>query len=98
MRARSPLLIPEERGVVFRVVVSALFIGLSVSVTVLTLRGIQSGRIMWPSRYQPHIYVDQFSRPFAFWVAVVFYIVVCSWLLYASTAEIFYATRIHKRR
>ncbi len=98
VRVRSPLRIPEERGVAFRVVLSTLVSALSVSIAAMTARGIQCGKIMWPSRYQPHVYVDQLTRPDTFWVAVVLYIVLCAWLLYASVGEILYTTRKHKRR
>ena len=81
----------------FRVVFSALCIALGISIAVITVRGIHAGRLMWPSRYQPHVYVDHLTRPAMFWLAAVFYIVLCCWLLYSSVAEILYATRRHKR-
>ena len=98
MRARSPLLIPEGRGTTFRVVVSTIFVALSVWVLVITLHGISTGSLIWPSRYQPHIRIDRLARPEVFWTTAVIWFGICAWLCYASVAEILYATRIRKQR
>ena len=98
MRVRSPLLIPEARGTVFRVLVSTIGIALSIAVFVFTLRGVHSGILTWPSRYQPHIRIDRLAQPEMFWSAAVIWLGMCAWLCYASVAEIFYAMRIRKQR
>ena len=92
------MLIPERRGTAFHVVVSTIFIALSIWVFVITLYGIYTGSLTWPSRYQPHIRIDRLARPEMFWLTPVIWFGICAWLCYASVAEILYATRIHKRR
>jgi hypothetical protein len=95
--ARSPLLIPQARDAAFRIVLSTLFIALSLCVAVITVEGIRMGILMWPSRYEPHILVNRLLQPGAFWVAGVVWSTVWVWMFYASVAEIVYTMRARKR-
>lgn len=96
-KARSPLLIPQARGITFRVIFSTLLIALGVWVAVITVEGLQSGSLIWPSRYQPHIRVDRLTHPTIFWITAVVWFGICVWMVYTSVAEILYATRRHKQ-
>jgi hypothetical protein len=98
VRAHSPLFIPRERGKVFRVVFSGVLIALGIWIAVITVEGFRSGSLIWPSRHHPHIFVERIGQPTAFWTAAVVWITVCTWMLYASVAEILYATRDRKPR
>ena len=82
----------------FRIVLSTLLIALGVWVAVITLQGLHSGILVWPSRYEPHVRIDRVAQPKVFWIAAVVWFVICAWLIYASVAEILYATREHKQR
>jgi hypothetical protein len=93
---RSPLLIPAERGRVFRIVVGTLFVVLGFYVAVITVQRIQSGVLIWPSNYEPHLSVHRTTQPTSFWVAAIAWIVMCGWIIYAAIAEILYARRMPK--
>jgi hypothetical protein len=92
------LLIPQARGTTFRITFSTLLIALAAWVVVITLQGIHSGILIWPSHYEPHIRIDRVTRPEAFWIAAIVWFAICVWLIYASVAEILYATREHEQR
>ena len=93
---RSPLLIPAERGRVFRIVIGTLFIVVGFYVTVITVQGIQSGVLIWPTKYEPHLSVHRTIQPVSFCVAAIAWIVMCGWIIYAAIAEILYARRMPK--
>jgi hypothetical protein len=96
-RARSPLLIPPERGTIFRVVIGALFIALAGFIGVDMVEGLQNGTVFWATRFG-HGHLDRALHPTAFWIVGVAYLAICAWLLYASVAEILYAIQRKKRR
>ena len=95
---RSPLLIPAGRGQVFRIIVGTAFVALGIYVAVITVQGLQTGVLMWPSKYEPHGWVHRMTQPTSFWTAAIVWTAMCAWLLYASIAEILYATRMRKSR
>jgi hypothetical protein len=97
-RTRSPLLIPPDRGVRFRIIVGALFLALSLWAFVGTIEGIQSGVLMWPSRHQPSRYVNRVLHPRAFWTVASIWLGLSTWMFYASTGEIIYAIRLREQQ
>lgn len=95
---RSPLLIPAARGVTFRVVLSILFIALSLWIAAVTFDGLKQGSLIWPRRFGSDVWVHQSTEPIRFRVAAVAWFTVCIWLFYVSIVEIFYARSYRKRR
>ena len=92
--ARSPLLIPEKRGTAYRLVVSAVLIGLASWLGMRTAAGICDGSLTSPYGLPLH----RSSQPIGFWIAAAFYSAACVFLFCASVGEILYATRGGKHR
>jgi hypothetical protein len=80
----------------FRIIVGTAFVALGIYVAIITVQGAQSGVLMWPSKYEPHLWVHRITQPASFWIAAIAWTVMCGWILYAAIAEILFATRMPK--
>ena len=96
-RARSPLLIPPERGTAFRVVISTLLIAVAAFVGLDMIEGLHGGRVFWATRFG-HGHIDRALHPTGFWIVDIAYLAICGWLLYISMAEIRHALQRKERR
>jgi hypothetical protein len=89
-------MIPPQRGFAFRVVLSGCFLALGIWVSEITIQGVRSGVITWPTRGQRHIPIHRAVRPEFFWFTTILWFGICIWILYASITEMVYAVRMRK--
>ncbi|WP_354625207.1 hypothetical protein [Psychromonas sp. MME2] len=95
----SPMKIPEDRGKVFRLILSTIVFSLGLYISFVLLKGIMNGEMFSKfSVYTDSVNISEKVDPKGFWITASFNVLIASALFYLSLAEMLYTFKKYRSR